>query len=185
MVQSRDALTIIADTLRRSPKMPEEMSYVLREPDPDGQDSAVSVPVTVLKDTETTRDDPSNDNLTGYLENDAGERVGKIYETKWQMSLQIDIWTAAGSDYNVDTLGQELHEVLYAYDTRGPDRTFVDDEGEPRELIYDFTLQNGSRNDNLGQTPSVRRWRQLARVRGAEQLTTTSDNPPVRNVTQQ
>lgn len=185
MVQSREALKIIAETLRRSPKFPEEMSFILREPDPDGQDGAVSVPVTVLQDTETTRDDPSNANFEGYLENDAGERVGTVYETKWEMSLQIDIWTAAGSDYNVDEIGQQLHEVLYAYDTRGPDRTFVDEEGEPRELIYDFTLQDGNRNDNLDQTPSVRRWRQLARVRGAERLTTTSENPPVRNVTQQ
>jgi hypothetical protein len=185
MVQSREALKIIADTLRRSSKMPEEMSYILHEPDPDGEDSAVSVPVTVLQDTDTTRDDPSNSNFEGYLLNDSGERVGTVYETKWEMSLQIDIWTAAGSDYNVDKLGKELHEVLYAYDTRGPDKTFVDGTGEGRELIYDFTLQDSNRDDNLDQTPSVRRWRQLARVRGAERLTTTSDDPPVRNVTQQ
>ncbi len=184
MVQSRDALKIIADTLRRSPKMPEEMSYILHEPDPDGQESAVSVPVTVLQDTETIRDDPSNSNFIEYLKNDDGERVGEIYETKWEMSLQIDIWTAAGSDYNVDELGKQLHEVLYAYDSRGPAKVFVDQDGEPRELIYDFSLQDGERNDQLDQTPSVRRWRQLARVRGAERLTLTSDDPPVRNVTQ-
>lgn len=185
MVQSREALKIIADTLRRSQKMPEDMSYVLREPDVEGQDSAVSVPVTILQDTDTTRDDPANSNFSGYLTNDAGERVGKIYETHWEMSLQLDIWTAAGSDADVDELGQLLHEVLYDYDTRGPDKTFVDEDGEKREMIYDFTLQDGSRDDNLDQTPSIWRWRQQARVRGAEQLTTTSTDPPVRNVTQE
>jgi len=184
MVQSREALKIIGDTLRRSQKMPEDMSYVLREPDVEGQDAAVSVPVTILQDTDTTRDDPANSNFNGYLTNDAGEEVGKIYETHWEMSLQIDIWTAAGSDVDVDTLGQQLHEVLYAYDTRGPDKTFVDEDGEKREMIYDFTLQDGSRDDNLDQTPTIWRWRQQARVRGAELLTTTSTEPPVRNVTQ-
>jgi hypothetical protein len=185
MVQSREALKIITDTLRRSGKMPEEMSYILHEPDPEGQDSAVSVPVVVLQDTETTRDDPSNDNIAGYMENDDGERIGTAYETKWEMSVQIDIWVAAGSDYNVDELGQKLHEVLYMYDTRGPDKTFVDEDGEACELLYDFTLQDGNRNDNLDQTPSVWRWRQLARVRGAELLTTSSENPPIKDVTQQ
>ena len=184
MVQSREAIEIIAGTLKRSSKIPEEMSYILREPDPEGEDSAVSVPVTVLQETDVTRDDPSNDNLTGYLTNDDGGRVGRVYETKWEMSLQIDIWTAAGSDYNADELGQQLYEVLYTYDNRGPSKAFRDDTGEKRELIYDFSLQDGSRNDSLDQTPSVRRWRQEARVRGAEQLTETSNDPPVRTTTQ-
>ena len=184
MVQSRESLDIIANTLQESPKFPEEMSYINREPDAEGQDAGVSLPITILRDTDNTRDDPANSNFTGYLTNDAGEDVGRIYETHWELSLQIDIWTAAGSDNDVDELGQKLYEVLYAYDSRGPDKTFVDEEGEPREMLYDFTLQDGTRNDMLDQTPSVRRWRQIARVRGAELLTTTSTEPPVRNVTQ-
>lgn len=184
MVHSREALKIIANTLRDSPKFPEEMSYILREPDPDGQDSAVSIPVTVLKDINIDRDDPSNSTFVDYLENSSGERVGKVYETKWEMIIEIDIWTAAGSEYNVDEIGEQLHEVLFAYDSRGPAKTFRDDSGEARELIYDFSLQDSERNDSLDQSPSVRRWRQRARVRGAEQLTTTSDDVPVRNVTQ-
>jgi len=185
MVQSREALKIIAGTLERSSDFPDEMSFIMREPDPEGQDSAVSVPVAVLQDTDTTRDDPSNENLIDYVTNDYGERVGRVYETKWEMSLQIDIWTAAGSEYSADKLGQKLYKVLYDYDTRGPDKTFVDEDGEERELLYDFSLEDGSRNDSLDQTPSVRRWRQEARVRGAEHWRTTSTTPPVRNVTQQ
>lgn len=185
MVSSRQAITIISDTLQRSSKLPKEMSYVLREPDPDGEDASVSVPVVVLQDTETNRDDPSHTNLRGYMENDSGERIGRIYRTSWEMSLQIDIWTAAGSDYNADNLGRQLHEILYAYDTRGPDKTFVKEDGEHVDQIYDFALQDGSRNDSLDQTPSVRRWRQTARVRGVEQLTEIAEEPPVRKVTQE
>lgn len=180
MVSSREAVQIIANTLRRSDKYPDDMSYILDEPDPEGRDSAVSVPVTVLQDIDTRRDDPSNSNFVEYLTNDDGEQVGKIYETKWEMSLQIAIWTASGSHTTVDTLGRHLYEILYQYDSRGPADTFVDADGEPISSIYDFSLRERSRDDSLVETPSVRRWQQSARVRGVQTMVQTADEPPLR-----
>lgn len=185
MVNQRETIEIIGRTLKESPKIPDQMSYLLREADPEGADANVSVPLIEIQNIDTTRDDPTNSNFVDYLTNDAGEQVGYVYQTTWEMSLEIDIWTADGSDNDVDEFAAQMREVLYAYDTRGHDKQFRDENGEPVSDIWGFALQDGQRNDSLVETPSVRRWRQNARVRGAEVFTSTTENPPVRNVTQQ
>lgn len=184
MVTHREAMEVIADTLREDRGIPQEMSYLLHEADPEGEDAAVSLPMVEMQDVQVLRDDPSNSTFLTYLVNDDGEEVGYVYETKWEMRLQMDIWTAAGSDYDADELGKQLRKVLFAYDTRGPGMSFTDDQGEPVDDIYDFSLRRSLRNDELNQTPSVRRFRQVARVRGAEILTKESPAPVIRETTE-
>jgi hypothetical protein len=170
MVTSREAIEIIARTLDEHPEMPDEMSYLTHEADTDGSDAAVTVPVVEMQDIESGRDDPSNSNFIGYLTNDNDEDVAEVYETKWEMELRMDIWTAARSSHDVDELGKTMRKILYTYDSRGPDKQFTDETGVVEEGIYDFSLQEHLRDDSLTETPSVRRWRQFARVRGAERL---------------
>lgn len=179
MVTNREATQIIGRTVAEHPDMPDELSYITHEADTDGEDSVVSVPVIELQDIETERDDPSNSNFVTYLTNDQDQRVAELYETKWEMELRMDIWTAARSSFDVDELGKTLRKILYTYDSRGPDQQFVDDDGTVENGIYDFSLRDGGREDSLTETPSVRRWRQFARVRGAEQLHLTLDGPPI------
>ena len=184
MVTQREAVDVIRDTLSGHPDLPEDMSYLIREADPDGEDAAVSVPLIEIQDVTNERDDPSNSNLVGYQTTDDGARTGQIYETKWEMRLQLDIWTAAGSDYEVDNLAKILRRILYTYDSRGAGAPFKDTEGNIVEDIYDFSMQEGERNDSLVETHSVRRWRQYARVRGAEQFIVPETEPPIAGFTE-
>lgn len=184
MVTQREAMDVIAGTLQRHASIPDDMSYLIREADPDGVDAGVSVPLIELQDIVSNRDDPSNSNLVGYITNESDERVGYVFETKWEMQLQMDIWTVDGSDRDVDSLGKRLKEVLYTYDSRGPDKTFLDDDGTPVEGIYDFSLQDAQRNDSLVETHSVRKWRQNARVRGAEELRLTEEKYVIKQATE-
>jgi hypothetical protein len=182
MVDHRETIEIIANTLKRNTKIPDDLSYLPHEADTSGSDADVATPVLVLQAISNQRDDPSNDNFVGYITNDNDEQVGYIYESKWEMNLQMDVWTAAGSDADPDTYGKFVREVLYTYDTRGPDKTFRDEDGKPIDQIYDFMLTSRSRDDSFVETQSIRRWRQEATVRGAERLTVPAQEPPIRAI---
>lgn len=169
MVSHREAVEVIRDTIDRDNRIPDAMSYVIHEPDTEGAQANVSLPLIVFEILDTTRDDQNNSNFKEYVYNSKGQQVGRIFEEKWQMSLQMGIWTADGSDYNADELAATLRTVLYDYDVKGPDKTFQDDQGDPVPDIWNFTLEDTERADDLTQTPTIRRVRVSAQVYGAEQ----------------
>jgi hypothetical protein len=180
MVTHREAIEVIVDTMERQPKLSDNISYITHEADPDGRDANVPTPVIEVQDLNVTRDDPSNSTRIDYLVDDNDNRIAELHETKWEMRLQIDVWTASGSSNDPDQIGKDMREVLYTFDSRGPDKRFVDNENDPVEGIYDFALQETVRDDSLSETPSVQRFRQLARVRGCEQLKLYYDDPIIR-----
>jgi hypothetical protein len=169
MVSHDQAVEIIRDTIDRDDRIPDRMSYIIHEADTEGAHANVSLPLIEFQILDTSRDDLNNSNLTDFVFNSNGEKVGRIFELKWEMQLQMNVWTVGGSDHDADTLGQVLRTVLYDYDTLGPDETFQDERGEPVQDIWNFKLQNGERADDLTQTPTIRRFRQSAEVSGAEQ----------------
>lgn len=177
MVSHDQAVEIIRDTIDRDDRIPDRMSYIIHEADTEGAHANVSLPLIEFQITNTNRADLNNSNLIDFVLNSDGERVGRIFELKWEMDLQMNIWTVDQSSYDADRLGQILRTVLYDYDTLGPAKTFKDDTGDPIHDIWDFNLQSGERVDDLTQTPTIRRFRQNAEVSGAEQYTQEGLDP--------
>lgn len=177
MVGHERAVEIIRDNIDRDDRIPDKMSYVIHEADAEGEHANVSLPLLELQIANVSRDDDNNSTFAGYVFNTDGERVGRRYETKWEMTLRLNLWTADGSDYNVQEIGDVLHTVLFDYDELGPAELFTTESGEPVEDIWGFRLQDDERVDDFGQTPTVRRLRKTALVRGANEYTQTGEEP--------
>lgn len=169
MVSQAEAIEVIKDTVERDQRVPDTISYVINEVDSDGKHANLDMPFIQFEIADSSRDDEHNTTVLKPVYDTDGNIVGQIYETKWEMTLQITIWTVQFSDTDVDSLGELLRTVLFDYDSRGPDETFVTDDGEPVPDIWNFELDDVTRVDDISFDFTVRRFRQMATVYGAEQ----------------
>lgn len=181
MVTKPEARELIARAVLQNSRMPSELDVILREPDAEGKDATRTLPLLLVELDEVSRPEVTNSDFVGYKQDDAGNDVAKVFESEWEATARIELWTAAGSSYDVDELGEKIHEVLYSYDSRGADEYFTDADGFPVTSFWNFSLGDGSREDDLTQTPTVRRWRQLADVFGARYYVST-ESPPIREI---
>lgn len=186
MVTQSESRRILADTILAADQMPEAVDPLLREPDGSGADANIELPVLIITyGEESGTSDHRNTEFVGYKENSSGQQIAEVYETQWTASVDMQLWTSDRSDWDVDDLGRRLYDVLYAYQTSGPDKTFTDESGNPVESLWHFSLDDGYRDDDLAVTPTVRRWRQTATLRGAryyvgeEQVPIAESHPSV------
>jgi hypothetical protein len=177
MVTKPEARELIARAVLQDTRMPSELDVILREPDADGKDATKTLPLLLVELDEVSRPEVTNSDFVGYKQDNSGNDVARVFESEWEATAQIELWTAAGSSYDVDELGEKLHEVLYSYDSRGTDECFTDADGSAVTSFWNFSLGDGSREDDLTQTPTVRRWRQLADVYGARYYVEDEEEP--------
>jgi len=181
MVTKPEARELIARAVLQDTRMPSELDVIIQEPDAEGKDATKTLPLLLVELDDVERPDVTNSDFVGYEENNNGEQIARVFESEWEATARIELWTADGSSFNIDTLGEKLHEVLYSYDNRGTDEFFTDENGNPVESLWNFSLGDGQREDELTQTPTVRRWRQLADVYGARYYV-EEEQEPVRDV---
>lgn len=181
MVTQPKAREHLARAVLTDPRMPSELDVLLQEADGDGRDGAKTLPLLLVEFDQTSRPDKKTTSLVGYKTDDDGNRIAKVYEDEWQATAHVELWTADGSTYDVDTLGNTLTSVLYGYQTRTTDDPFLDSNGDPVPDMWHFDLLDAFRADDLVQTPTVRRWRQRAEVYGAQEYV-EQEQPPVTSV---
>jgi|APHM01.1.fsa_nt_gi hypothetical protein len=178
MVTQQKAREHIARAVLTDPRMPSELDFLLQEADSSGSDAYKTLPLLLVEFESTSRPDHRNSNLVGYKQNNAGERIAEVFEREWEATAHIELWTADGSDYDVDELADTLISILYGYETKTTDDPFLDENGDTVDGLWHFELQDGFRADDLVQTPSVRRFRQVAHVYGAHEYV-SEEIPPV------
>jgi len=176
MVTHEEAVKVIRDNIDRDTRIPDRMSYIIHEADQEGQHSNVSLPLIEMVIENVSRDDRNNTTFSGFVYDSDGNQVGRRFETKWEMQLYMNLWTADGSDHNVSELGSVLHTVLFDHDELGPDEPFTTEDGEPFDDIWGFRLGDSERTDEFGQTPTVRRVRLTSTVRGLEEYRQTGED---------
>lgn len=177
MVTQPQARELIARAVLQDTRITDDLDVILQEPDGEGSDSQKTVPLLYVSFTETTEPDVYNSDLVDYKTNDDGERVARIFGAEWEAVAQIEIWTADRSRHDIDELGEQLHSILYAYDSSSLDRSFQNADGMAVPGLWNFSLQDGGREDDLTQTPTVRRYRQLADVYGTRYYVETPSEP--------
>ena len=72
-------------------------------------------------------------------------------------------------------MGEAVRNALYPYSSYGDQKPFLDEEGEPVNEIFRFIISDGTRADDLIQTPTVRRWRQEVELWACEEFVTSED----------
>lgn len=182
MVTQTKAREHIARAILADSRMPSELDVILQEADGEGQDAAKTLPLLLVEFSQSSRPEYKNTEFVGYEYNDDGEQTSRIFERDWEATAHIELWTADGSAHNIDELADTLVSVLYGYETGTTDDLFFDENNNTVEDLWHFKLQEGFRADELTQTPSVRRWRQVAEVHGS-QMYQSEAQPPIRDVT--
>lgn len=168
MVAPKDALQLLGAAISNEDKLPNDMGVVFHEADTDNDDADVDMPLIEFQIIETSRPQLVNTDFVGYTTDNDGNEVGRIYASDYELSIEISIWTFDKGGYDPDDLGAKLREALYPYTSHGPGIALDDD-------IYYVVINGGSRDDNLLQTPTVRRWTQEIELWAHEQFKTDED----------
>jgi hypothetical protein len=138
--------------------------------DPEGRNNRLQTPFVVVLPVGTTRDTNMNTDLVGFVTDQTGERTSEVYESVFEMDIQIDIYLAAGDDRQVTTLGGALRRALFTHDSAGIDESFPDDGSGVVGDIRDFDVGTGQRADDLSG-PGIRRWRHESAMRFVSRVT--------------
>lgn len=168
-----EALSSVRATVEHSQQMPTDLDYIEQEPGDENRD--ITLPVLVFQPLTAIRLSDFNTDFDGYVQNDAGDDVGRVFAAEYRLGIQLDIWTASGSSYSERTLGNKLHDALYPHDTSGPGRPLLDENGNPIDSVWKFQIEDGTQANDLTGTPTLRRWRQDVALWSFHRFDTTED----------
>lgn len=184
MVDPSTAVAAVSQGIEASGRFPDYATFLTRTGDQQGVDANVTPPVIVTNEISTTRNERNSTDLVGYATDDAGARIGRIWEVTYRMRLEVDIFTAAGdSRHDIADLGADLKQALYRYDaqTRGdllPDPTTPVESDETEAEITELTVSDGEPADDLTASPSIRRRRQTVHTRFVDRLNEADEYGP-------
>jgi hypothetical protein len=177
-------LKSVKTAIKESDRLPDATSYSTFELDTDGGQSNVRPPVVEITIVDTIRSRPHNTDFVEYIEDDNGNHIGRIYDAKFEMPIQIDVWTAEGDKYDPYEIGEEVRRALYRHDSYMAGDP-LPDPSDPSQLlggIDRFTVDDGRVANDLSMTPALRRWRQTGEVWFRETVEVTADNDYVKTV---
>lgn len=187
MTDMQTVMDSILTAIQESGRMPSSMSYSTWELDAEGGQSNVRTPVIEITPINTVRSRPHNTDFIDFATNQNGEQIGYIFRGKFEMPLQIDIWTQEGSKYSPRELGGKLKMALYEYDDLQLGRP-LPDPNNPSQSANDidrFIIEDGEPANDLTMTPSLRRWRHNLEVWFSEYINTAEEygaETPIRTV---
>lgn len=175
MTTPKEALHAVARAISDSGKLPSDMGVVLREADETSDDADVDMPLLEIQIESSDYVVTNNTDRVGYVTDGNGNKVGRIFDAEYELTLRLDLWTIEDTPYNADELGAALRDALYPYSSYGPDKPFVDHDGNQIDKIGRFVINEGSRDDEFIRTPTVRRWTQTVELWACETFTTDED----------
>jgi hypothetical protein len=166
-MRPQQALESVVRAIDESPLF-EPNDIITDEFDPEGRNNRLQTPFVVVLPVGTQRVQNHNTDRVGFTTDASGDQTGGIFETIFEMQMQLDIYLAAGDDRNVTTLGGRLRDALLTFDsavlaTEFPPPSPSADSSLPDD-IRDFDAGTGQRADDLSG-PGVRRWRHSAEMR--------------------
>jgi hypothetical protein len=111
---------------------------------------------------------------------DNGNEIGRIYEARFEMPVQFDVWTRGGDQYDPNDIAESVRFALYRYDNQQRGDPLPDPESptQPLSGITRFTLSDTSPQNDLSMTPALRRWRQTGEVWFTERVNTAVEYGP-------
>lgn len=157
MVRPQEIAEAVRRGIENSGRLPAEMSYLTRTPDTQGEDAHITYPACVITQVSVTRDEDRSTDLVGYHRNAQGQAIGRIFDMTFQQELQVDVYTAAGSSWNVNDLMDSVERALWRYDSQLRHDLLPAEDGSGISEVWSFTLGQRRPADNLAKSPSERR----------------------------
>lgn len=158
MVHAQTVLDGLATALSTSDRLPDVTTFASIELDHDGAHSNVEVPVVELTLESLRRDGNRNTEFVEWDTDSNGNRIGRIYRSKFELDARIDCLSAEDSSYDARTMGQAARSALVEYDTRqiGEPLPHPEDGNDPLYEVSPVMVGDGSRPSDLSKTPALR-----------------------------
>lgn len=157
MVRPKEIAESIERSFRNSEYIPDEMHYVLREPD---EDNPIKLPFIAITPTSRVRLRRANTDFAGDVVDDSGNVIAESFASDYNISFQIDIYGAEGASHNAHDIGYVVDDtVLYKHDMHGAGQPFLDENGNVIDDIWRFYIEDSEPADDLTMSPNLRRWR--------------------------
>jgi len=177
MVTKDETRAAVARSVLADPRVPsDDIDVLLQEADQDGQDAVKTIPLLLIRFESDSEQNERNSDFAGFDLDDDGNRVAEVYERQWEGELIVEVWTAAVSRFDIDELGKTVQSVLYGFDTKSSNDPLIDENGDEIDGIWKFSVTGSRRVDDLAQTPTVRRWRNIVEVYGSQQYKTPAQS---------
>jgi len=160
-----EAIRQVRLAVENSGLMPDKMDYVEHEP---SDNDNTGLPATIIQPLTEAQISNFNTDRVGFVTDDDGNRVGRVFNSEYRLDLQIDIWVAEQSDYDERTLGNNLYKALYEYSSSGPSKSLADE-------VWRFRVGDGTTANDLTTSPVLRRWRQDFTLWAYHRFDTTED----------
>lgn len=124
----------------------------------DEADNTVRWPHGEIVIVSNVRADQWNTDFVGYSTDSNDNRVGYIYDAKFDLELQLNIWIAAPSDdWDIQALGSQLERGLRRYeDARHYPDPLPDGSGGSLTNTEPITIVNGGELPTESQNPPHR-----------------------------
>lgn len=117
-----------------------------------------------------------NTNIVDHVTDDAGGRIGYIFESTFDATLQIDLWLAVDDDrYDADELIQQTRTSLREYDSAELDADLQDANGNPLDDIKQIRVRAPSWDLDTNTSPSARKRMLEVDVRFVDRLNTAEE----------
>ena len=173
MVAPNDAVHELIERIAEQGYLPDEMSVIFHEADEDNDDSDEDLPLLEVQIDSTDRPQLTNNDLVGHKVDDSGNRIARVYESTYELTLELNIWTAGKTNNDPNEFGNDLRRALYPFSSHGPGLSIDDD-------IYYIVIGDGAREDDIIQTPTVRKWQQEVELWAVERFST--DEEPIEEI---
>ncbi|GGM64308.1 hypothetical protein J2752_000452 [Halarchaeum rubridurum] len=153
---------------------------ITEEPSYEGANNRLRQPWVTLQVTSMPRGTVHDTDRVAYVTDDAGNRVGRVFELDWEMDVQVDIHIAGGNvPWDATQLGFDCQQALRPFDSHNEGRALPDGDGGTVSDVSYLRIDEGRREDDLGG-PDIRRWRQDLRVHFFDR--TSTDGQPITTV---
>lgn len=165
-MRPREVIEVVVNAVKQSGRLPDSTNYVGYEPNIDTD--AIKLPLLEVVTTSEARISDHNTDEQGEILDDEGNSVARVFHAMYQLSIEVNIWTAEGSRYDPNVLGDEVFAALYNYDSAGPSKKLADE-------IWRVRVGDGSPDEDFSTSPTLRRWSQEVDIWAYETFTTDED----------
>jgi hypothetical protein len=174
MVRPKELVEALLYTLQQSDSLPDAANFVGYEP--DIQSESIKLPLVEVSLSTQFEIDESNTDFIGYKYDSDGRELGRIYESLYSQELTVAVWTAHGSKYSPRELGDVVRDELYNHETQGPGNPLRHPEdGRVLDEVWRVSIIEGAHTDELGRSPTLRRWEETLEISASEQYVTDED----------
>mgnify|MGYP006914287602 FL=1 len=180
MVRVQDIIDAFLYAFQTSNRVPDDLTYVGYMPDINTE--AIKLPILHIEIISRTEIGALNTDFVEYYTDENGNDIGKIFESMFDVTLEISVWTAEGSRHDPREIGNYVRDEIYTYTKKGPQKQLVSPTGETLDEVWHVRLDEANHTDDMGTSPVLRRWQQNVYVRASEQFIQNVEKPHIKSV---